>query len=113
LGLIQLAEANSTWTKPVVSALHEFTSLMHAMLADNYTGYIYHEGDKLAAGDDQWGQVRSQDMIITLQWLYEHHPGNQSRILLDNMNYLHDKGYNWEDWYNEVLHVARCINMQN
>lgn len=85
LGLTQLAEANSTWTKPIVESLHKFTALMNSMLANNCSGYIYHEGDKLSAGDYQWGQVRSQDMMITLQWLYEHHPGNQSQPLLDRM----------------------------
>ena len=75
---------------------------MHSMLSNNYTGYINHPGDKLDADDDSWGRVRSQDMIITLQWLYEHYPGNQSQLLLDNMKYLHDEGLNWEDWYNDV-----------
>ena len=46
------------------------------MLADDYTGYIYHKGDKMSADGCSWGLVRSQDMIISLQWLYEHHPGN-------------------------------------
>jgi len=57
LGLIQLAEANSTWTEPIVDSLHRFTQLMHDMLAQNYTGYLYHEGDKLSADDDSWGRV--------------------------------------------------------
>ncbi|KAK5156997.1 hypothetical protein LTS14_004514 [Recurvomyces mirabilis] len=110
LGLTQLAEANSTWTQPVVTALHDFTSLMHDMLSNNYTGYISHPGDKLSADDDSWGRVRSQDMIITLQWLYEHYPGNQSQILLENMKYLHDEGLNWEDWYNEAAYFGQGMD---
>lgn len=102
LGLTQLAEANETWTEPIVTSLHEFVTLMHSMLANNYTGYTYQVGDKLAASDDTWGRVRSQDMMISLQWLFEHYPRNQSQQLLDNMKYLHDAGLNWEDWYNEV-----------
>lgn len=43
LGLTQLVEVNSTWEEPVVGALHRFSELMHSMLADNYTGMIYHE----------------------------------------------------------------------
>ena len=107
LGLTQLAEANETWTEPIVFSLHRFVTLMHSMLADNFTGYIYHEGDILAADDDQWGQVRSQDMMISLQWLYEKHPGNQSQLLLDNMEFLHDKGLNWEDWYNTAAYFGQ------
>jgi hypothetical protein len=107
LGLIQLAEANSTWTEPIVSSLLTFNELMHTMMVNNYTGYIFHDGDKLAAGDDSWGQVRSQDMMVTLQWLYENHPGNQSMNLLDNMYFLHNKGLNWEDWYNEAAYFGQ------
>jgi len=107
LGLTQLAEANSTWTKPIVSALHKFVSLQHSMLADNYTGYIYHEGDEMSADGYSWGLVRSQDMIISLQWLYEHYPGNESQLLLDNMKYMHDQGLNWEAWYNEAAYFGQ------
>ncbi|EMC93981.1 hypothetical protein BAUCODRAFT_74673 [Baudoinia panamericana UAMH 10762] len=107
LGLIQLAEANKTWTTPIVSALHNFTSLMHDMLADDYTGYIYHNGDPMSADGYSWGQARSQDMMITLQWLFEHHPVNQSQLLLDNMNYLHQAGLNWEDWYNQQAYFGQ------
>ncbi|KAK4544720.1 hypothetical protein LTR36_003969 [Oleoguttula mirabilis] len=110
LGLVQLAEANSTWTVPIVSSLHRFTAVMHSMLAANYTGYIYHEGDIMSVGDDQWGQVRSQDMMITLQWLHEHHPGNQSQMLLENMQYLHEQGLNWEDWYNEAAYFGQGMD---
>lgn len=40
LGLIQLAEANSTWTGRIVDSLHRYTTLMHSMLEANGTGYI-------------------------------------------------------------------------
>lgn len=109
LGLTQLAEANATWEQPIVNALHRFTTLMHSMLADNYTGYIYHEGDQLDEGDFQWGRVRSQDMMITLQWLYEKHPGNQSQVLFDNMNFLHNGSLAWEDWYDNAAYFGQGI----
>ena len=41
LGFVQLAEANSTWTQPVVKALHKFTELMHTMLNNGGEGFIY------------------------------------------------------------------------
>ena len=107
LGLTGLAEANSSWTAPVVDHLHTFMKLMNTMLADNYTGYIYHDGDQMGSGDFQWGQVRSQDMLLTLQWLYEKHPGNQGALLLENMKYMHNKAYNWEAWYNEGAYFGQ------
>lgn len=45
--------------------------------------------------------------MITLQWLYENYPANQSQLLLDNMQYLHDKGLNWEDWYSQDSYMGR------
>lgn len=109
LGLTQLAEANETWTEPIMSSLHRFFTLMDSMMKANYTGYISHPGDLLGPDGTAWGQVRSQDMIITLQWVYEHHPGNQSQLLLENMKYFHNEGLNWEDWYDEA-YFARGFN---
>jgi hypothetical protein len=63
--------------------MHKFFGLMHSMLADNYTGYVTHPGDVF---DAQWGRARFQDMMITLQWMYENYPENNTQILLDNMN---------------------------
>lgn len=80
---------------------------MDSMMWNNYTGYQYHDGDTLSSGDFDWGQVRSADMVLTLQWLYENHPGNQSQLLLDNMNYFHDGGKNWEDWYTQESYLDR------
>ena len=110
LGLTQLAEANSSWTQPVVDSLQKFTALMHTMLSDNYTGYINTTTGASNSDDFSWGRVRSQDMSITLQWLYEKYPGNQSEILLDNMKMLHDAGLNWEDWYNEGAYFGQGID---
>ncbi|KAF2162851.1 hypothetical protein M409DRAFT_26706 [Zasmidium cellare ATCC 36951] len=107
LGLTQLAEADSSWTDKVVSHLQTFNTLMDSMMRDNYTGYQYHDGDTLGSGDFDWGQVRSADMVLTLQWMYENHPGNQSQLLLDNMKYFHDGGKNWEDWYTQESYLDR------
>jgi len=99
---MQLAEANSTWTGPIVDALHRYTTLMHSMLEANGTGYV-NQGPplRLSADNWSWGRIRSQDMIITLQWLYEKHPANMSDVLYDSMKLLHQYGLNWEDWYND------------
>lgn len=111
LGLVQLAEANSTWTTPIVNSLHKYTTLMHAMLEANGTGYI-NQGPplKLSADNWSWGRVRSQDMIMTLQWLYEKHRGNMSDVLLNSMKLLHRYGLNWEDSYNEAAYFGRGLD---
>ncbi|KAF7188907.1 hypothetical protein HII31_09830 [Pseudocercospora fuligena] len=97
LGAIQLAEANSTWTQPIVGSLHRFVVLVNSMLKDNYLGYI----------TDDWARVRMQDMMITLQWLYEKYPGEIGDISLETMQYLHNKGHNWEDWYSQDAYFGR------
>lgn len=92
LGFMQLAEAEPTMTDKIVTGLQNFAVLMNSMLKNNYTGY-------LGTDDDLWGRARFQDMIITLQWLYEKYPQNNSQILLENMNLLLDGGYDWATWY--------------
>jgi hypothetical protein len=110
LGFIGLAEANDTWKEDIVPALHKFNSLMNTMLKDNYTGYWYQQGDILQPDDDWWGRVRSQDMMISLQWLFERHPGDQADMLLENMKMLHDGGLNWEDWYNKEAYFGQGMD---
>ncbi|KAF2215515.1 hypothetical protein CERZMDRAFT_36075 [Cercospora zeae-maydis SCOH1-5] len=110
LGLIQLAEADGSWTQPVVEKLHAFVPLMNSMLKDDFAGY-YPEKDRKTCSigncGSNWGRIRMQDCMITLQWLYEYHPGNQSQMLLDNMKLLHDAGLNWEAWYTEDEYFGR------
>lgn len=111
MGLVQLAEANSTWETPVLNGLYKFVELMHSMLADNYTGYIYHEGDTLQPSDYSWGQVRAQDMIWVLQWIYDNHPSTYEPILIENMQYLYDQSLKWEAWYNEAAYIKEDFTM--
>lgn len=39
LGLMQLAQANSTWTGSILDSLHRFAELMHDMLSHGGSGY--------------------------------------------------------------------------
>ncbi|KAK5170315.1 uncharacterized protein LTR77_004902 [Saxophila tyrrhenica] len=110
LGMTGLAEANATWEAKIVPALHKFNDLMNTMLNDNYTGYWYQKGDVLNDNDTDWGRIWHQDMLITLQWLYEHHRGDQGQMLLENMKMLHDCGLNWEDWYNQQAYFGQGID---
>lgn len=105
--MIGLSEANNTWSDRIVPALQKFNGLMNTMLHNNYTGYLPQPGDVLSPDDMQWGRVRHQDMLITLQWLLEHHPGGQEEILFDNMKMLHDEGLNWKDFYNDAAYFGQ------
>lgn len=62
LGLMQMAEADKDYEEKIVAALWKFNVLMNSMLRDNYTGYHYHEGDKVQQGDEHW-------LVDSLFWL--------------------------------------------
>ncbi|KAF2475157.1 uncharacterized protein BDR25DRAFT_381996 [Lindgomyces ingoldianus] len=110
LGLMQLAQADKEYEGKVVSALWRFSGLMNSMLRDNFTGYHYHEGDQVGQGDEQWGRVRVQDMLITLQWLYETHPTGNMTQLMENMDLLIQGSLNWAEWYNTATYITKDLN---
>ncbi len=99
LALMQLAQTDPNYTDRVVTAMQRFAILTNKMLADNYTGFLYHEGDLYSKGATEWGLSRAQDLMVPFQWLYEFHPGNHSKEILENMQYLYEAGLNWDYWY--------------
>ncbi|KAG2416198.1 hypothetical protein HFD88_007391 [Aspergillus terreus] len=103
LGLTQLAEveANTPLRTRILDAIHRFVELAHSMLSDNYQGYVKHDGQNF---DDQWGRARAADMIMSLQWLYEHDPRNHSETLLDCMTLFHNQALNWSHWYTDEVY---------
>ena len=111
LGLTNLVEADpTTYQKPILDAMYRFNSLMNTMLKDNGTGMIYHEGDKPSADDYVWFRSRSQDMVVSLQWMLDHFPGNQSDILKENIGMIHQYSFKWEGWYTEQSYIKADLN---
>ena len=102
LGLIQLLEAEPSVATTVVPAIHRFVDLMHSMLANNYQGYVAHANDTF---DEQWGRSRAADMILSLQWLYEHYPMNNTQNIWENMVYLNNEAYDWAYWFDENVFI--------
>lgn len=109
LGLMNLADADPTYTDKVVGALNKFYPLMHSMMVNNYTGYKPNPGDSLSEGDTTWGRVRYQDMLISLYWMYENHAGNLSQVLLDNMNFLQNGSLTWNAWYTSGQYIQQNL----
>ena len=109
LGLTALSDADPRWEARVVPALLKFNTLMNSMLKRNYTGYL-HEGGYFVGSESDWGRVRHQEMLLTLQWLYENHQADQGELLLENMKMLHDAGLRWEDWYNEWAYFGQGMD---
>ncbi|KAI9838954.1 MAG: hypothetical protein M1819_004162 [Sarea resinae] len=96
MGLMQYTEAEPSYESKIVDAMHRFSLLMHSMLANNYTGYVNHPGDVF---DAFWARSRPQEMMLSMQWLYDKYPQNNSEILIQNMEYLQNKGYDWAAWF--------------
>ncbi|KAJ5625302.1 hypothetical protein N7510_001611 [Penicillium lagena] len=109
LGLTNLVEANSTYEKPIVDAMHRFNVLMNSMLKNNGTGLIYHDGDPLSPSDFTWFLARVEDMMVSLQWLIDRYPRNETEILKENIDMLHHFGNKWEGWYTEGSYIKRNL----
>lgn len=105
LGMIQLLEADSSYKPTILPALHDFVALQNKMLKNDYEGYLERPGDALSSEDHGWGRVRVADMMITLQWLYEHDPAGQEVILMENLDYLRKGQIDWADWYKEGVYI--------
>ncbi|KJZ77191.1 hypothetical protein HIM_03512 [Hirsutella minnesotensis 3608] len=98
LGVIQVAEANKTWESQVVKSLRRFMSLTNTMLKNDSRGFVHCAKDV----DCTWGQARIHDMMITMQWLLEHHPSSQDSTLWENMDMFYAQSqYKWDEWYTD------------
>jgi hypothetical protein len=111
LGLIQLAEADPAYEARIVHVMQKSPVLMLNMLANNYTGLVHHKGDKFDYAATQWGLPRTQDMMVSLVWLYEKHPSNYSETLLEDMGYMDRGGYKWDFWFQDGVFSKQEINM--
>ena len=103
LGLYQLVEADPTQTNTIIPAMYKFINLMHGMLIENI-GFTQF-----------WGQVRYQDMLITLQWLYENHPVDNGRdnkqLLIETMYLLKQRSYDWSEYYNKDVFIFEDLDL--
>ena len=87
LGLMQLVEADSSFSPQVIPAMHNFVNLMHSLLLTR----------KITS--EVWGRARYADMVLCLQWLYETYPENNAEVLMETMHRLKDHGLDWAGYY--------------
>lgn len=57
------------------------------------------------ADDFVWFRTRAGDMMVTLQWLLDYHPGNQTTTLKENIEMIHHYAFKWEGWYTEQSYI--------
>ncbi|KAI0160387.1 hypothetical protein GGR57DRAFT_418249 [Xylariaceae sp. FL1272] len=97
LGFIQYAEADPTQTERIVDAMHRYVVLAHSMLKNNYQGLIFHDGDTFDTSG--WGVGRAHEYHISLQWLLERYPRNNSAIIWETMDMMIEGSVIWgADW---------------
>jgi hypothetical protein len=115
MGLVGMAEADPDYSSKVEDALYRFSGLLNQMLNNDFQGYKYHDGDEVSEDDTIWGRVRYQDLLLSLQWLAEKAPREQSDMdtLFDNMNLLLTGGLDWADWFSADVFIKEDLNMIN
>ncbi|KAL4947112.1 hypothetical protein BDW69DRAFT_199895 [Aspergillus filifer] len=99
MGLIQYAQAEPSETERIVSAMHKFTILAHSMLEDNFTGLIQDETLEDNFDPYGFGLARTHELPMSLQWLYENYPRNNSEIIWETMELMFAGGVaGGKDW---------------
>ena len=99
LAFMQFVEAEPREEQRVINAMHRFIDLMHDLLEDNFACY-----------DTMWGRVRSHDMILVLQWMYEKHPGSNKMRLWECMKMLNQVAFNWAEWFSEDVYLKEDLD---
>jgi Beta-L-arabinofuranosidase, GH127 len=104
LGLTQLVEAENGTdiATRVLDSMHTFVNLMYSMLEDDFLGYVSNTNAPI---DDQWPRARAADMMVSLQWMYEHDPRNDTNVLFGCMDLLYEKASNWSSWYVDGVYI--------
>jgi hypothetical protein len=49
-------------------------------------------------------------MIVSLQWMLDYHPGNQTEMLKENIEMIHHWASKWEGWYSEGSYITEDLN---
>lgn len=99
LGFTQVMEAEQSQSQRLLPAMYKFINLMYSMLLADQ-GFI-----------EYWGTVRYQDMLISLQWLYENAPSNNSQLLSDTMHLLKQRGRDWADYYQQGTYIFKDLDL--
>ncbi|KAF8827372.1 hypothetical protein HHX47_DHR4000065 [Lentinula edodes] len=94
LGLVQYAEADPTQTGRIVNAMHKFTAAVHDIFANNT------QGDPSLGFQYDYQYVRWEEMLYSLQWLYDNYPEGQESQLIETMKLVRNAGFSWkDDWF--------------
>ncbi|EPE34274.1 Six-hairpin glycosidase [Glarea lozoyensis ATCC 20868] len=98
-GLTQYAEADPSQTTRIVDAMHKFVALTHSMLQNNFTGLIQQKSEADNFDPYGFGLSRTHELPVSLMWLYEHYPRDNSQMILETIDLLFEGGkQGGRDW---------------
>ncbi|PBK75252.1 hypothetical protein ARMSODRAFT_993246 [Armillaria solidipes] len=104
MGLVQYAEADPSQTERIVDAMHKFITLVHSTWASGS------EGDPADGFQFEYQYVRWEELVYSLQWLYDNHPNGREDILIETMQLVRDSGFSWkDDWYTEATFAREAV----
>ncbi|TFK34186.1 hypothetical protein BDQ12DRAFT_636697 [Crucibulum laeve] len=97
LGLIQYAEADPTQSQRIIDAMHRFMSLANTIWKTGQQG-VSSMGFQF---DYQF--VRWEELVYSLQWLYDTDPQGKEAELLETMQLVRNSGFSWKNnWFTDA-----------
>ncbi|PCH35389.1 hypothetical protein WOLCODRAFT_139880 [Wolfiporia cocos MD-104 SS10] len=91
LGLIQYAEADPSEATKISDLLHDFATYATEKFASGNLGTAA-EGEQYT-----YQQVRWEELVLVMQWLYDNDPRGQEAELIALMKAARAQGFSWKD----------------
>ncbi|KAF8881189.1 hypothetical protein CPB85DRAFT_1340602 [Mucidula mucida] len=104
MALAQYAEADPTKTERIVTAMHRFVDLAYATWKANA------EGEPSMGFQFEYQYVRWEELVHSLQWLYDYYPQGKEDMLVELMGLVRDSGFSWKnDWYTDDKFAKKAV----
>ncbi|KAF9564203.1 hypothetical protein CPC08DRAFT_273104 [Agrocybe pediades] len=104
LGLIQYAEADPTQTARILDSMHSFLSLVHTTWKNGQ------QGTPSMGFQFDYQYVRWEELVYTLQWVYDTDPRGKEAELLESMQLVRDSGFSWkDDWFTDAIFPKQAV----
>ncbi|KIY62722.1 hypothetical protein CYLTODRAFT_383261 [Cylindrobasidium torrendii FP15055 ss-10] len=104
MGLTQYAESDPTQTERIVDSIHRFVDLVYETWSNGT------EGDASLGFQFEYQYVRWEELVLSLQWVYDNYPNGKEDQLLETMKLVRDRGYSWKnDWFTDATFPKEAV----